>query len=157
MAKIIVNIDTQYVGQFDLPEGRSYSIGRSPKCNLQLDSPAISGLHAFIGMKNGHYFIEDKDSTNGTMLNERRIGHMTLKDGDTIIIGKYRIKFWSQISSGLDDHESTVVLDDAEKARAEINDRRQKEAKAKQDAIKYVPTDELEFNAPAPPKKPKSR
>jgi hypothetical protein len=39
------------------------------------------------------YFIEDLNSTNGTYINEQKIKRQILKNGDTIEIGKYSIKY----------------------------------------------------------------
>lgn len=50
-----------------LPRTRPLSIGRSPDNDLCLDSPVVSGYHAFIDSDNsGCFFIHDCNSYNGT-------------------------------------------------------------------------------------------
>jgi hypothetical protein len=47
----------------------------------------ISRQHVMVTYENGHYYIEDRGSTNGTRLNGSSIkgtGRQALKDGDTI-------------------------------------------------------------------------
>lgn len=45
-------------------------IGRSQKkCDIVLDNPAVSSLHAVIFYESGKFYIRDSDSTNGTTLN----------------------------------------------------------------------------------------
>lgn len=42
-------------------------IGRAQGCNIQINNPVVSGLHAeLLILDDGKIFIEDKSSTNGT-------------------------------------------------------------------------------------------
>ncbi len=69
------------------------TIGRNMKNDIQIDNLAVSNFHAHIVSQLGHYFIEDLGSTNGTFVNERKIGKWALSDNDTITIGKHSIVF----------------------------------------------------------------
>ncbi len=67
-------------------------IGRQPDMQIYLDSLAVSRKHAQIVEKNGAYFIEDLDSSNGTFVNNLRIEPRTptrLTEADTLQIGPY--------------------------------------------------------------------
>ena len=69
------------------------TIGRSPDCPIFLDDVTVSRKHAIVLERNGHWFIEDQGSLNGTFVNRRRVEAAQLSDGDEIQIGKYRLTF----------------------------------------------------------------
>jgi FHA domain/zinc-ribbon domain len=69
------------------------TIGRSPDCPVFLDDVTVSRKHAVVVERNGHWFIEDQGSLNGTFLNRKRVESAELSDGDEIQIGKYRLTF----------------------------------------------------------------
>jgi DNA-binding NtrC family response regulator len=68
-------------------EGPVLTIGRSRTCDLVLEDPSVSALHAEIRV--GVVLIElvDLGSHNGTFLNGRRVEHVTLQPGDEIRLG----------------------------------------------------------------------
>lgn len=69
-------------------------IGRSPDCEVQLDSGDVSRNHAQIVCEAGHYQIEDLNSHNGTSLNGKPIvGATLLSDCDRIRICEFLILF----------------------------------------------------------------
>lgn len=53
-------------------------IGRSSESQLQLDDPATSGRHCQVQIKVTSMWVEDLGSTNGTLVNGRRITGKTL-------------------------------------------------------------------------------
>ncbi len=69
------------------------TIGRQPDNLLPIDNPAVSGYHAKIYFEGGNYIVEDNESFNGTYVNNRRIGKVTLTDGDVVLIGKHTLLF----------------------------------------------------------------
>jgi FHA domain-containing protein len=72
--------------RFDLIGG--LSIGRSKDCDVQIDDRYASSLHARVFERGGRSFVEDMDSTNGTLLNGATLkGEAELIDGDTVQIG----------------------------------------------------------------------
>jgi class 3 adenylate cyclase len=72
-----------------------FSIGRSAKNAMVLDSPEISRQHAIINVQNvGEFWLIDLGSSNGTFLNKRRVRQpVRLCDLDQIIIGDYMFTF----------------------------------------------------------------
>lgn len=71
-------------------------IGRGQRNDIILDQPAISGFHATIEFRNMSFYLEDQRSTNGTMLNDRRLSPnepVRLKSGDNITFAKFHFKF----------------------------------------------------------------
>jgi chromosome segregation ATPase len=73
--------------------GRKTSVGRTPDNDLQIDAKFISRHHAVILAGPAHTIIEDLNSTNGVLVNGRRITRQTLKDGDAVMIGKTVFRF----------------------------------------------------------------
>lgn len=76
------------------------TIGRNMKNDIQIDNLAVSNFHAHIVCQLGHYFVEDLGSTNGTFVNERKIGKWALTDTDAITIGKHSIVFLDEEVAG---------------------------------------------------------
>lgn len=71
---------------------RECIIGRHPNCDLILDSPEVSGLHAKIVFQNGEYLLNDLNSKNGCSLNNRTLKFnekYVLEKKDAIGIGNF--------------------------------------------------------------------
>src|SRR5437764_5326072 len=65
-------------------------IGRAPDCDVrfdQLKDPKVSNHHAELLLEEGNWFIVDTASTNGTLINGRRISKHKLASGDKLQIG----------------------------------------------------------------------
>ena len=73
--------------------GRKTSVGRTPDNDLQIEAKYISRHHAVILVGPVHTIIEDLNSTNGVLVNGRRITRQTLKDGDQVVIGRALYRF----------------------------------------------------------------
>ena len=61
------------------------------------DNEAVSRIHAGIVCKGDEYYLIDRNSTNGTYLNERRIEsgqEVLLKPGDRIKLADEELDFW---------------------------------------------------------------
>jgi pSer/pThr/pTyr-binding forkhead associated (FHA) protein len=77
---------------FDLFGG--VSLGRSADADIRLDDRYASGIHARVFNRSGAYFVEDMNSTNGTLLNSRELhGEAELTPGDVIRIGDTEFRF----------------------------------------------------------------
>ncbi|MEN9670386.1 MAG: hypothetical protein RL018_663 [Pseudomonadota bacterium] len=92
MAKIIVSLDDNLIKVVPLNKDRM-TLGRRPYNDIVVDNLAVSGEHAALQVIGRDYFIEDLNSTNGTYINEQKVKRQILKNGDTIEIGKYAIKY----------------------------------------------------------------
>lgn len=82
-------------GETFVPQGERMMIGRSPDCQVFLDDVTVSRRHAAFFERDGHWFVEDQGSLNGTFVNRRRVESSELSDGDEIQIGKYRLTFFA--------------------------------------------------------------
>ena len=68
-------------------------IGRTPNCDLVLDHPEVSRRHALIRQIEDKFFIEDLDSSNGTLVNDQLVKHAELHEGDLIQICTFLLHF----------------------------------------------------------------
>ncbi|MGB7440457.1 MAG: FHA domain-containing protein [Coleofasciculaceae cyanobacterium] len=67
-------------------------VGRHPSCDLVLNAPEISRVHALIDYRTGHYYFTDLASTDGSRLNNCEIPvnqSCLLKPDDVIRIGDF--------------------------------------------------------------------
>ncbi len=76
------------IGQTYSMSGDVLRIGRSPDNDLVLDDPRVSRYHAQLSRQGEVVVIEDLGSTNGTLVNGRRITEAhVLQPTETIAIG----------------------------------------------------------------------
>ncbi|UCF67552.1 MAG: FHA domain-containing protein [Acidobacteriota bacterium] len=70
-------------------------IGRDTCCHIQLARRGISRRHAVIRIGERGARVQDLGSTNGTLLNGRRLGEgeERLRDGDTITVSRVEIRY----------------------------------------------------------------
>ena len=62
-------------------------LGREKNCAWELADPKVSRLHCEIKMEQGQFWVEDKNSSNGTYVNGHRIVKVALQHRDIIRIG----------------------------------------------------------------------
>ena len=68
--------------------------GRDPDCDLFFDCDNVSREHAVFLLDNaGRTRITDLDSTNGTLVNGKRVDSQKLDDGDRICLGNVILRF----------------------------------------------------------------
>jgi hypothetical protein len=81
--------------------GRRTRIGRAPSCELQIDAASVSRHHALIVLSANEAIIEDLNSTNGVLVNGRKVTRQAVKDGDLVTIGDVPFKFaWRSVPIG---------------------------------------------------------
>ncbi|MFT4296265.1 MAG: FHA domain-containing protein [Micropruina sp.] len=70
--------------------------GRHPRCDIFLDDITVSRNHARLTRREGHVWVEDENSLNGTYVNKALIdGPVALRRGDEVQIGKFRMLFFT--------------------------------------------------------------
>jgi pSer/pThr/pTyr-binding forkhead associated (FHA) protein len=68
-------------------------IGRDIGCACQLNDNAVSAYHARLSFHHNHWWLEDLNSRNGTLLNKEKLRTATiLVDGDNIQCGNSHIQ-----------------------------------------------------------------
>jgi pSer/pThr/pTyr-binding forkhead associated (FHA) protein len=81
-------------GSVDLSLG-SHVVGRLAKCEVPVDDPLASRVHAVIRIDELGASIEDLHSTNGVYVNDRRVVRAAvLQHGDRILVGTTEISFF---------------------------------------------------------------
>ncbi|ODU00365.1 MAG: hypothetical protein ABS79_03525 [Planctomycetes bacterium SCN 63-9] len=64
------------------------SVGRHNACTIRIKSSQVSRRHCEISQKNGKLIVRDLNSSNGTIVNGKRIKEISiLQDGDELTIG----------------------------------------------------------------------
>ncbi|UCD80576.1 MAG: FHA domain-containing protein [Desulfobacterales bacterium] len=82
-------------GEYATGPVNSFTIGRVDGNDLIMPDYAISKQHAILEIKRGTYSIRDCDSTNGTMVNGKRLDKkpLQLKDSDVVGFARYEFTF----------------------------------------------------------------
>ncbi|MEV6958012.1 DUF1707 and FHA domain-containing protein [Streptomyces sp. NPDC051207] len=69
--------------------GHPLRIGRDPANGLRLNHETVSRVHAELSRQGGMWILRDLGSTNGTMVNGRRVvGAAVVREGDQIGFGR---------------------------------------------------------------------
>ena len=56
-----------------------------------LDDVTVSRHHAEFQVTDGHLWVRDMGSTNGTYVNKRRTDGIELRPGDEVIVGRFHL------------------------------------------------------------------
>ncbi len=103
--------------EFHLPVNSVYTIGRIPFSDIFIDDKSISRIHAKIDVRENHIVITDEGSTNGILVNGKKITHAVLEDKNTIELGnnKFIVRFIEDSDSVFSslkkiDHLTTIDL-----------------------------------------------
>lgn len=96
----------------------SFTIGRHPDNTVCIANGTVSGYHAEIFQAGVQLLVRDRDSTNGTLLNGRRVQTVeVLRDGDILHFGN--VMFTVQKEMALT-QKATVASDAASDAIAQV-------------------------------------
>ncbi len=69
------------------------SLGRSPTNSIPINDNFASSEHALVTMRSGQWWLEDRKSRNGTMLNDVPVTQpMVITEGDIIGIGNIKLR-----------------------------------------------------------------
>jgi hypothetical protein len=84
-------------------------IGRSLAADVRFDDPTVSRRHALVVRQADGVRVLDDRSLNGVFVNGARIEWKVLRDGDEILVGRYRLRFLS-IPARLEDARRAKTL-----------------------------------------------
>lgn len=99
-----------------LREDQALLVGRV-RGDVRLDDPLVSQAHCRVVYRNGHFVLQDLGSTNGTVVDGRRIQDVVLRPGSEILVGSTRLLVFGaeeEVAPAVEDERDVVawLLDD---------------------------------------------
>lgn len=92
MPKLILKFETAVIKEIPISSS-VVTVGRKSDNDVVIDHPAVSGHHCKVMLQGDTYFVEDLNSTNGTLMNGKKIIKAGLHNQDTIAIAKHSLVF----------------------------------------------------------------
>ncbi len=78
---------------YQISKGDTFLVGRNKINDIVIDNLAVSAQHAKIESDGNGFLYVDLQSENGSFVGDQLITSYWLNDGDTITIGKHKLKF----------------------------------------------------------------
>ena len=103
---------TDLSARFPLNRHVETLIGRGAECQVQLNDPMCSRVHARVLYSEGHWRVFDAASRNGTMVNRSKTDSAVLTDGDELRVGGTTFCFVDEAS--LDEQTVEVLSQSAD-------------------------------------------
>ena len=116
MSTLTLKLKDNLLGEYQLQDSFSLTIGRAGKNDVVIQDPAVSGHHAKIDPVGDRFVLIDLQSKNGTFVNENLIISHWLKHGDVISIGNHQLIF-NQYSTqqifddDMEELDKTIIMD----------------------------------------------
>jgi pSer/pThr/pTyr-binding forkhead associated (FHA) protein len=77
---------------FRITPGSIKTLGRAARADFVVDAPLVSRFHCrFTASGEGGLLLEDLESTNGTLVNDKRVERVTLTQGDRVRVGRVEL------------------------------------------------------------------
>ncbi len=70
------------------------ALGRAHGCDIQLESPEVSGLHCILTRAPGELAVRDCNSRVGTRVNGQKVREAVLRNGDMLQIGTFSFEVY---------------------------------------------------------------
>ena len=116
MATLTLKFKDELLGDYQLQDSFSLTMGRANKNDVVIKDPVVSGHHAKIDPVGDRFVLIDLQSKNGTFVNEKLVITHWLEHGDVISIGNHQLVFnlhgTQQIfDDDLEELDQTVIMD----------------------------------------------
>ncbi len=105
-AKLIMTLDGAIVREVPVA-ANSISFGRKHGNDVQINDMTVSGRHALVTTLVGNTYVEDLGSTNGTLVNGRKVRKLLLNHGDVIQVGTHQLTYFLEEKAA---YEPTMFL-----------------------------------------------
>ncbi len=92
MASLLIKQDQQILRNIQLSK-TDCTIGSASECEIQLSHPDVSLRQASIIWVDGHYYLDDLESSNGVLLNGEKVQRAQLQGGDKITVHCFQLEF----------------------------------------------------------------
>lgn len=120
-AFIFLNAGANSGARFELSEQSENTLGRDWDCQVVLNDPQCSRVHAKIVFEDDAWWVRDNESSNGTYVNGQTIDHARLMDGTQVRIGSCAFTFHeighAEKEAGQaptpEDEQQTIILEEA--------------------------------------------
>ncbi|APZ42219.1 FHA domain-containing protein [Acidihalobacter ferrooxydans] len=110
MAKLILSENMRILGEFALDKN-CITIGRHADNDICINDRAISSHHCQILTILNDSFVEDLNSTNGTLINNKKVSKHALRNGDLILIGTHQLTYENGFAKADDsDGDKTLLI-----------------------------------------------
>jgi pSer/pThr/pTyr-binding forkhead associated (FHA) protein len=74
---------------FRLPPGTVKTVGRTARADFILDAALVSRVHCRLTADaSDQLVVEDLDSTNGVLVNGKKVQRAVLREGDVLTVGR---------------------------------------------------------------------
>ncbi len=116
MSTLTLKLKDNLLGDYQLQDSFSLTIGRAGKNDVVIQDPVVSGHHAKIDPVGDRFVLIDLQSKNGTFVNENLVISHWLKHGDVISIGNHQLVF-NQYSTqqifddDMEELDKTIIMD----------------------------------------------
>lgn len=106
---IIQNADATSPDRVMRVEGKTVSIGRSPKCSVQLNDPTVSRLHAALTQQaDGSWALVRHKAAQEVLIDGEAVDKKPLRGGESIRIGGFTLLFHAQNTNVAGVEDETV-------------------------------------------------
>ena len=85
-----LSLNGEVVRSFAFDQDR-VRIGRDAAAEMRLSLPGVSRVHCIIEREDNSFVLTDNGSTNGTLLNGKRVRFESIESGDLITVGPFSI------------------------------------------------------------------
>lgn len=96
MPKVIISHEGTVIKEVQLTKDRT-TLGRRPYNDIVIDNLAVSGEHAVLQLSGQEVYVEDLNSTNGTLVNGQGIKRQQLHHKDVVEVGKYHLQYLHEV------------------------------------------------------------
>ena len=93
-SKLILALDGEILREYEIDRD-FISIGRKHENDIQLNDLTVSGRHALISRAGNSIYIEDLNSTNGTLVNGHYVSKSELQHSNVVQIGHHLFTFFN--------------------------------------------------------------
>jgi general secretion pathway protein A len=108
VGRLIVAAEGRTLAELPLRVGRLI-LGRTPDNDLQIDSRFVSRHHCQIITTAHGCVIEDLNSTNGILVQGKRVRRHNLNDGDVVLLGTHELMYVDERLPGKRNHFTDTV------------------------------------------------
>lgn len=90
--------------------GAKTTLGRHPDNSIQILDKVVSKEHAVVEKVGDRFVVRDLDSRNGTLVNQKRVREVALRDQDELTLGSMRLLFADDVAAAVQTIQDKVTI-----------------------------------------------